>query len=178
MTTRSTDYWRTPPAVLDRLATELGWWWALDLAASDESVSVAPRCITERRDLLSLPVDHEDVLDPVTDLPLAPRAGAWLNPPYSRDLVLAMALWWSRYVQQGVRSGMLVRFDPSTRWFRVAQQQATGIIIFSERLAFLCPVTGKPAKKANFVSCFIYHDPDQSKKEQTCRILSLSRPQR
>ena len=93
------------------------------------------------------------------------------NPPHSRgqaDRWLKKA--YTSFVEDGVHSVVLVRADTGTDWFRKWVPQATGVI-FTERISFLDPNTGKPSHGNSMASAFFLFGVGVPALNATCMFL-------
>ena len=115
------DEWETPRGLFERLAAEFGP-FDLDAAATAEN-ALCDRYITGEQDGLRQPWHI-----------YATRV--WCNPPYSRG---AIDQWVQKGYEEslaGCRVVMLVKADPSTRWWRQWANRAALRIELGQRVRF------------------------------------------
>jgi len=73
----------------------------------------------------------------------------FLNPPYSRPIK-----WIKKAIEQskkGISIVMLLRCDPSTKWYKLLMEYGCHVAFFNERLKF-----SDCKKSPNFASMLIY----------------------
>lgn len=134
------DFWRTPPELVEGVASLLNGAFGLDAAAAGDD-ALAPRFLTPDQDALTC--DWAAACDPAS-----PRV--WCNPPYSRKGGRGRGLlaWVEAAVRArdaGLTVALLVPPAVSTRYWRLAMQEAATIKLLSRRVSFLHPDTGKPS---------------------------------
>lgn len=79
----------------------------------------------------------------------------WLNPPYGRGLITPFVdrfLAERPYFAHGL---MLTNVDTSTLWYHRAAR-VLPLVLFKERLAFVDPATGKPARGNRYQQAIFY----------------------
>jgi phage N-6-adenine-methyltransferase len=150
------DDWQTPPAVLDALDAEFGFW--LD-AASDRLGGFGAY----------LGPGSEFGEDGRAEWPAVPLHAppvAWLNSPYSRALG-GLKVWHERAWEQSRRGWTVVVLCPphmGRQWFQQYGWRCDEMRIYKRRLAFIDPATGKQVRgNTQDSGLFIYrpHVPEQ-----------------
>jgi phage N-6-adenine-methyltransferase len=137
------DFWRTPPTLVIAVAAELGGPFGLDAASAGDD-AVAPCWLTP----------DDDALVASWAVACHPEhRRAWCNPPYSRVAGGAGGAGLLAWVEAGVRArdeglvvAMLVPPSTSTRYWRLAFEEAAEILLCSKRVSFLDPNTGEPER--------------------------------
>lgn len=74
---------------------------------------------------------------------------AFVNPPYSKPI-----LWVKKAIQEnnkGVSVVMLLRVDPSTKWYKLLVESNAHFCYFNERLKF-----NESSNSPNFASMLVY----------------------
>jgi phage N-6-adenine-methyltransferase len=152
------DFWRTPPTLVMAVAAELGGAFGLDAASAGDD-AVAPRWLTPDDDAL------------VSSWAVAchpEHRRAWCNPPYSKVAGGAGGAGLLAWVEAGVRArdeglvvAMLVPPSTSTRYWRLAFEQAAEILLCSKRVSFLDPNTGEPDRGNRGDSAILIFRPGQ-----------------
>ncbi|EKY3995399.1 phage N-6-adenine-methyltransferase [Enterobacter roggenkampii] len=139
------DLWRTPPALFASLDAE--FCFQLDAAAAPHN-ALCRKFITAEQNTLETPwADY-----------LSIPGYVWLNPPYS-DITPFVKKAAAESNNQ-IGTVMLVPADTSVGWFKEAIQTASEVrFITAGRLAFINPVTGKPASGNNKGSMLIIWRP-------------------
>lgn len=139
------DLWRTPPALFASLDAE--FCFQLDAAAAPHN-ALCRKFITVEQNTLETPWDGY----------LSTPGYVWLNPPYS-DITPFVKKAAAESLNQ-IGTVMLVPADTSVGWFKEAIQTASEVrFITAGRLAFINPVTGKPASGNNKGSMLIIWRP-------------------
>jgi hypothetical protein len=89
-------------------------------------------------------------------IPVDPAARVFVNPPYSRGSVIAWVRRWlpSRFV-------FLVRYDPSTEWFRELIAATTHLWFPAARVNF-DPPPGVEASSITFPHALFMRDPSEA----------------
>jgi phage N-6-adenine-methyltransferase len=152
------DFWRTPPTLVRAVAAELGGPIGLDAASAGDD-AVAPRWLTPDDDALvaswAAACHPED-------------RRAWCNPPYSKVAGGAGGAGLLAWVEAGVRArdeglvvAMLVPPSTSTRYWRLAFEEAAEILLCSKRVSFLDPNTGEPERGNRGDSAILIFRPGQ-----------------
>ena len=152
------DFWRTPPTLVIAVAALLGGPFGLDAASAGDD-AVAPRWLTPDEDALvaswAAACHPED-------------RRAWCNPPYSKvaggaggDGLLAWVEAGVRARDEGLVVAMLVPPSTSTRYWRLAFEEAAEILLCSKRVSFLDPNTGEPERGNRGDSAILIFRPGQ-----------------
>jgi len=122
MTEKLTDKYETPPEFFNWCSKEFGP-FDLDVCASDENHK-CKRYFTIKDNGLSYKNSWESDT-------------FWCNPPYSKPLPWvqrAVAVTGNDIARRGV---MLLKLDPSTRWYALVEDFAKHIVLLAPRLQFI-----------------------------------------
>jgi len=136
------DEWATPRWIVDWVSDHtIGGPISTDVAASSDN-HVVDRWFGEGG-------EHEDGLATKWE------GKCWMNPPYSNPLP-----WVQKAIDESKEIGTsvtaLLPMDFSTKWGRLAWENATDIIILNPRVAFIDPATKLPVKGNNKGSIIVF----------------------
>ena len=142
------DNWQTPKELFDKLNNEFVF--DLDVAATSENKLCTTYCID------GLTTDWSELQSYFTYYPVC-----WMNPPYSRGNIDKFIKKAYEESQKGCTVVGLVRFDPTTTWFKkYIWMKAHEIRMLSKRVKFINPDTGKSEQGYNFPCCIIIWKPE------------------
>jgi hypothetical protein len=139
---KPTDHWNTPAWLAKTLGRFQGG-ISLDPCSNATSL-VSARFVAHGGDGLDgLTLDWVD---------LGRNGLIYINPPYSD-----VGPWAEKFSQLPAESAaaMLVKLDPTTRWWKTAMYRSAGFFTFRERLRFGRPGLDKKQPGANFASALI-----------------------
>lgn len=126
---KPSDYWRTPPAVVELVERETDWSIVWDTCALEDS-RVVPGYWSEADDALEQ--DWGSVVPPMVARGITPSL--WCNPPFSQ-----VGLWVDKAVEaarKGARVLLLTECDPSRTWWMQAAWQSERILVSTHRVRF------------------------------------------
>lgn len=128
--------WATPRPVFEAICRHYGYAPQLDVCAEAWSHKCERYYDLERmEDGLSLPWDGPD--------------SCWCNPPYNNPKPWVLRACYHATVPVI----MLLKNDPSTKWFRELLENATAVSVLTDRIQHMPPATlENPGRDNNFTS--------------------------
>jgi hypothetical protein len=82
------------------------------------------------------------------------KSPSFVNPPYSEPLK-----WVVKAIEEnkkGVKVVLLLKVDPSTKWYRYLVEANGHFAYFNERLSFVHQINGEFKSSNNFASMLVY----------------------
>ena len=146
MPSAPTDHWSTPWWLFEPLDKKYNF--SIDAAANSKNAKL-PNYFTEEQNALEINWHKTAVASG-----LAPRF--WINPPYSRKLILPFMEKIIEEWNKGCFIVALVKTDSSTIWWHKCAMKANQMIFLKKRVMFQGASNG-----ANFPSTLLVYNPDQ-----------------
>lgn len=139
------DNWETPWPVIYAVSDWMGAPPSVDLCASHANKK-ANAYFTQAQDLLSR--------DPRAQASWRDN-WAWMNPPYSRALILQFCSWAARCAAAGNTIAILVNIDKSTEWYRTLAPHIRAELVPPTRIQFVAPAGVRPSKNSKMQSILV-----------------------